>query len=110
MPGSAVADDLVGDAVLLQLPGSQAGALQARPGLIDQHVDVLALLVRHVDHAQGRAPIDRRQRAGVAVVHDGIAVRDQSCADLSHAQVGLDVFVGDALRLIQQPLAQLVRR
>jgi hypothetical protein len=68
MAGGVVGDDVVADAALLQLPGGEQGALQPRACLVDQDVDLLALLVRGEDDAERCAPIDGGQRAGVAVV------------------------------------------
>ena len=53
----------------VQLPGSEAGALQQGPRLQGQGLGQLAPLVQGLDHGQGRAPLHRGQAAGVADCH-----------------------------------------
>ncbi len=60
------------------------------------------------NHAQGRAIVYRRQRAGVAVVQDVVAVSYQRRAVLAYALVDFDVLVGDALRFIEHGRAHVV--
>jgi hypothetical protein len=40
-------------------------------------MDLLSVLVSSSDHTQGGAVIDRRQAAGIAVVHNAGAIRDE---------------------------------
>ena len=72
------------DAVVQQFPGGQAGALIARPGLIDPDMDCDPLVMGQVDRRQCRAPIDGRQPAGVAM---GQQI-DRSAAVVSFPNIG----------------------
>ena len=53
-----------------ELPGGEAGALVARPGLVDPDMHRDARIVGAVDRRQRGAPIDRRQPAGIAMGQD----------------------------------------
>ena len=99
-----IADDLVGNAILLQFPGRQACPLQTRTGLIHQHMDMLALFMRRADDTQRRAPIHHCQRAGIAMMDDGIAIVDQCRAMFAHAFVDLHIFIGNSLGFFQMPM------
>ena len=57
--GHVVADHGDGDAVLLQLVGGDAAALQQRAGLVGEDVEPHALLGADVDRGQGRAVLRR---------------------------------------------------
>ena len=70
MAAGVVGDHGVRDAVMPEFPGGERGALIARPGLVDPDVDRDAALMRQVDRRGRRAPIDRRQPAGVAMGQD----------------------------------------
>ncbi len=105
-----VANNFVRNAILLQFPGSQARALQARTGFIYQHMNFFALLVRGADNSQRGAPIDGGERAGVAVMNDRVAVVDQCGAVFRHALVDLHIFIGEFLRFIQDKLTQVISR
>lgn len=100
--GGVVGDDIIGDAALLKLPGRETRPLQTGAGFVYQYMNLFALLVRGKDDAQGGAPIDRGQRAGVAVVEDGVAIVDEFCPVEAHAPVQGDVFIGQPLRFGQQ--------
>src|ERR1035437_8854411 len=110
MPCCSIANDFVRNAVLSKLPGGQARPLQARASLIDQNLDPLSLLVRHADYPQGRAPINRSQRSSVAMMQNRITIFNQGSTNLSHAQVGTHVLVGNELGFINQHLLQFSRR
>src|SRR5262249_24817169 len=62
-----VGDHGVRDAVVAELPGRPRRPLVAWTRLVDPDVDFDALVVRQVDRRRRRAPIDRRQPAGVAM-------------------------------------------
>ena len=110
MARRAVADDRKGYPVLLQFPGGQARALQTRAGFIHQHENAFTLFVGRADDAQRGAPIDGGQRAGVAMMDDGIAVVDQRTAPFGHALVDSHVLISNALRFRQHLLAQRRQR
>jgi len=55
----AVADDLMRNPELIQFPGGQPGALEPRPGFVDQDMHAFALLMRRADHPQRGPKIDR---------------------------------------------------
>ena len=59
-----------GDAVLLQLPGGEPGALQAGAGLVGEHVRVACPARGGADDAERGAVAGGRERAGVAVGED----------------------------------------
>ena len=65
-----VDDHRVRDAVPGELARGQRRALIARPGLVDPDMDRKAGIVRLVDRRGGRAPVDRRQPAGIAMGQD----------------------------------------
>jgi hypothetical protein len=67
MAAGVVGDHGVRHAVMAELPGGQRGALVARPGLIDPDMDGEATVVREIDRRGRRAPVHRRQPAGVAM-------------------------------------------
>lgn len=56
--GGVVGDEVDGNALAHQLPGGEAGALQSRPRLVHPHVDLLALVVSRVDHADRSAVVN----------------------------------------------------
>jgi hypothetical protein len=95
--GHVVGDDLDGDAVALQLPRGQAGALQHGAGLVGEHADRGASGVGAADHAERGAPARGRQGAGVAVGEDRPG-RQQRGAVRGEAQarveLGVDVGLG----------------
>src|SRR5882672_10467293 len=70
MPAGIVGNDRMRDAVLPQFPGGEAGALVARPGFVDPDMEGDALVMGAVDRRERRAPIDRRQPAGIAMGKD----------------------------------------
>ena len=96
------------DAALHQFPRGERSALQARACLVDQHMDVLALLVRHENDAERRAPIDGGKGARIAVVQNRVAVVDERGAVLGHAPVDDHVLVREALSLGDERRAHLV--
>jgi hypothetical protein len=63
-------DNRVGDAVLAEFPSGKAGALIARPGLVDPHMDRNAFVMRAVDRGEGGAPVDGGEPAGIAMRHN----------------------------------------
>ncbi len=70
MAAGIVDDDGMRHAVLAQFPGGEAGALIARPGLVDPDMERDAAIMRQIDRRERRAPIDRREPAGVAMGQD----------------------------------------
>src|SRR5204862_5611519 len=84
-----------------ELPRGQAGALVARPRLVDPDVDRDAGVVRLVDRRQGGAPVDRRQPARVAMGEgvDAVAARrhtpDLGEPVLADAAANLGILVAD---------------
>src|SRR5690606_36557199 len=56
MARGVIGDDVERNSALLELPGGEARTLQARPCLVYQHMNVLALLMRRENDAQSRAP------------------------------------------------------
>ena len=67
MAAGIVDDHRVRHAVAAQLPSGQRGALVARTGLVDPDMHRHPGVARLEDRRQRRAPIDRRQPAGVAM-------------------------------------------
>lgn len=63
-----------GDFFLFHFPGGKSRSLQDRPGFIHINVQFLALGVRRPDDAQCGAVACRRQRAGIAVCENMVAV------------------------------------
>ena len=93
-----------GDPVLAELPGGEAGALVARPGLVDPDMERDAGIMRAIDRRQRRAPIDRGEPAGIAMGQDldrprGAAAApgllDQPGAVLADRAVDRDIRLGD---------------
>ena len=69
---------------------------------------LLALLVRHANHPEGSTPIHGGERAGIAVVDDGIAALDQLSAIRRDALIDLNILIGEALRLSKHQVTQVV--
>ena len=88
-----------GNAVLHQLPRSQAGALQERPRLVGIDVNLLALLNGRANYAQRSAVSGCGQGARVAVGEDSALARHERGSVASHGLVGGDVFGVHALGL-----------
>jgi len=86
-----IRDDFVGDAVLLAFPSSQARTLQARAGFIHQHMYALAMLMGVADSAKRCAPVHHGERAGIAMVDDGITVINQAGAVFCEAEIGAHI-------------------
>ena len=100
--GHVVGDQPVRDALDLELPGGEPGALEPGPRLVDPHGDVRVAGRGRTDHAERRAVAGRREGAGVAVREDAVAGLEQRGAVLADAQAAVDVVVVDGLRLLQQ--------
>src|SRR5215469_11980644 len=92
------------DAVLAQFPGGEAGALIARPGLVDPDMNGNALVMRAIDGSKGRAPVDSREPAGIAMRQDVDPRRtafappslgDQSATVLADRAVDCDIRIGN---------------
>ena len=63
-------DPILRHAVLGQLPRRQAGALVARPRLVDPDMDRHTLVMRQIDRRGGGADIDGGEPAGIAMGED----------------------------------------
>ena len=70
MPAGAIDDHRVGHAVAGKLPRREAGALIARPGLVDPDMHRDPGVMGHVDGRQRGTVIHRRQPSGVAMGED----------------------------------------
>ena len=57
----------MGDAVLTELPGGQAGALIARPRLVDPDMERDAVVMSAIDRGKRGAPIDGGEPTGIAM-------------------------------------------
>ena len=98
-----VDDHSMRNAVLAEFEGRNAGALVARPGLVDPDMHVHALLVRKVYGRRRRAPVDRSQRPGIAVRQHidraaPFALRnflEQRQAGAADAEADLDVLIAN---------------
>ena len=82
--GHVVADDRDGDAVLHQLPGGEARALEEGAGLVGVDVDLVAALDGGADDAERGAVAAGGEGAGVAVGEDGAFLREERCAVGAH--------------------------
>src|SRR5207248_1180167 len=67
LSGHAVADECHIDAAHQQLPGSQAGALEQRPGLIGIDLEAATLFGGREEYGQRGAVVSRGQTARIAV-------------------------------------------
>ena len=119
MAAGIIGDHRVGDAVLAEFPGGQAGALVARPRLVDPHMHRDPRIISAVDRRQGGAPIDRREPAGVAVGQDlhraapalsPMRVFDQPEPVLADRAVDRDILFGDFPRPCDRGGKALFRR
>src|SRR5258707_733398 len=70
MAADIVDDDGVRDAVLAELPGGQAGALVARPRLVDPDMNGNPVVMRAEHGGERGAPIDSGEPAGIAMSQD----------------------------------------
>mmetsp|Transcript_24999 Transcript_24999/g.62897 ORF Transcript_24999/g.62897 Transcript_24999/m.62897 type:complete len:383 (-) Transcript_24999:370-1518(-) len=109
MSASVVRNHGVVHALLQQLPGSEGGALVARPRLIHPHVHLEPGLLRGVDGARGGAVVRKGQPACIAVCQDvervaGLPVRQEAADDtqpmLPDALAPLHVLVRNPRRRI----------
>ena len=107
MTAGAIGDHGMRHAVMTELPRRERGALIARAGLVDPNMDGMAAVVRQIDRSSGRAPIHRRQPAGIAMGQHvdaltGLLSRrdrlDQRKAVMADTLVDRDVFFGDLAR------------
>ena len=96
------------NAVVLQFPDRQPRALQERPRLVREDVDVLARFHRRADHAERGAVSGGRQRAGVAMRQHRPAVGNQRRAMPADRAVDLDIFLAHQLRFGDQAIANLL--
>ena len=107
MAADIVGDDGMGDAVVLQLPGGERGALVARPRLVDPDMDRQAALEGEIDRRRGGAPIHGREPAGIAMGQDldRLALApcrrglDQRQPGLADGPVDRHILLGDRRRL-----------
>src|SRR5262249_54434527 len=67
MAAGIVDDYGVRDAMLAELPGGEAGALVARPGLVDPDMDRHPLIVGAVNRGERGAPVDGGEPPGIAM-------------------------------------------
>ena len=104
MAAGIVGDQRVRHAMAGQFPGGEAGALVARPRLVDPDVHRNAGVVRTVDDAERRAPVDAGDPAGVAMGEDVdrsdralglVGLADQRQPVLGDRRIGGDVFFGE---------------
>jgi len=79
-----VDDDRVRDPVLAELPSGKAGALIARPRLVDPDMDWDAILMSTIDRGEGCTPIDGGEPAGITVSKD----LDPPCSILAAPGLG----------------------
>mmetsp|Transcript_8883 Transcript_8883/g.16334 ORF Transcript_8883/g.16334 Transcript_8883/m.16334 type:complete len:253 (-) Transcript_8883:558-1316(-) len=99
--GRGVADQMLRNPRLLELPGGQPGALQPRTRFVDVDMDVFLLFLQSVDDTKGSAVVDCGQTARVAVVQQvrrllrGRPAWDQVCAKLAEPFVDLNVLIAD---------------
>src|SRR5579872_2337425 len=92
MPRHVVGDYGGGDPVLLQFPGRKARALEKRPRLIGEDVDLLAGADGSANYAQSRAISRRSERARVAMRQHGLAIGYQRLAIAADGLADGDVF------------------
>ena len=95
--GHVVGDERAGDALLLQLPGGQPGALQERTGLVGEHVNRRVALEHRADDAERRAVTGRRQSPGVAVGEDARSLGEERRRVLAHGDAHGHVLVENLL-------------
>src|SRR5574337_342901 len=111
-PLHQVPDHVIGnkrdrDAFLLQLPGSQPGALQERSRLAGPHRQSSAGRVRRADNPQGGPIAGGGQSAGVTVGENGGPIGDQPLAVRPDRPIVTNVFLPDPLRLSDEGLDEL---
>jgi len=82
--------------------------LQQRPRFIQQDVNVFVLFVGHAYHTQCRAPTDRGQRAGVAMMQNGGSLFNQGRAVFGQPLVDFDILIGQPLGLGQNSPPHLI--
>ena len=108
--GHVVGDDGRRNAVAHEFPRGEAGALEERPRLVGQHLDLLALLVRGADDPEGRAVAGGGERAGVAVGEDARAAGHDLGAEGSHRPAARHVLVVNRARLDFEPRGEVGHR
>src|SRR6266436_10082101 len=107
MTAGVIRDYGMRHAVMTELPGGERGSLIARAGLVDPNMDSMTAVVRQINRSSGRAPIHRRQPAGIAMGQHADALAgllsrrdrlDQRKAVVADTLVDADVFFGDLAR------------
>ncbi len=97
---SVMSDDR--DAVPRELPDRQPRALEEGPRLVGEDPDLLPLLDRGPDDAEGRPVRGRRQRPRIAVGQDRGSVRDDVAAVDADRPVRLRILALDRLGLLEE--------
>ena len=104
MAAGVVRDHRMRHAVMAEFPCGERSALIARPGLVDPDMNLQAAIMREIDRRRRRAPVDRREPAGVAMGQDvdGLAgplprrdLFDQRQTMPADPLVDRDVLLGD---------------
>ena len=83
--------------VLHQLPGREPRALQHRPGLIRNDMNIFPLLPSRANDAQCCAIPSCRQSAGIAMGKNGLIACNEFCSVLSHCLTEGNIFIENHL-------------
>src|SRR3974390_2705000 len=113
-----VRDHGVRHAVLSEFPGGKRSALIARARLVGIDVQVDPFVVRHVDRSGGRATVDGREPAGIAMREHVHAPADFALGDpldqlqpfASDRLIDGDVLVRDLLRAFERGIGTFAAR
>ena len=95
------------DAVALELPGGEAGALQEGPGLVSDDADVLSVFEGGAHNAEGRAVARRGQGAGVAVGEDDVVIVHAGKAEAAYGHARRDVRAAHGFGLADEELHEV---
>ena len=105
--GSAINNELVLDTELLKFPGSQAGTLQAWPGLIHQHRNIVTMFMSGANNAQRRAIADGGETAGIAMMNRRGLLRYQFQGIAAKLLAYFNIFPGNLVRLVKDKVFEL---
>jgi len=109
MAAGVIDDNRVWDSLLSEFPGSQAGTLVSRSGLVDPDVNINSLLESRIDRRGCGTIVDKGEPTGIAMGENVDCCSSLPFADLSNdfspmvtdAAAEIGILIGDGAGGIQ---------